>query len=275
MIQDDAVSFNKEIVIPSGLIAIYKPQDWSSNDVVGKVKNILRNGLRNMTNNNQKIKIKIGHGGTLDPLAEGVLVLGIGEGTKKLSTYLSGAKNYRATGCLGIETDTLDSTGTIIETMNWDHVDHDILSSMMESHFIGNITQIPPMFSALKKNGTRLYELARKGQVIEREPRSVTISSIKLIKDDQVSLPYFIFETSVSGGTYVRTLISDLAKTCNTRAHMTSLIRTKHGPFELEDSLDISKWTFDEICECLINSSKKYNLNFEESKPAAHLLKID
>ena len=255
-----------QIMVPSGLLPVYKPQDWSSQDVVGKVKNILRSGVRDRTNG-QKVKIKVGHGGTLDPLAEGVLVLGIGEGTKLMGSYLTGAKSYHATALLGSETDSLDSMGTTTETMSYEHVTLDQLESVMRSQFTGNITQIPPMFSALKKNGKRLYELARKGEVVEREPRAVTISAIQLLRSAS-NLPEFQFNSTVSGGTYIRSLIADIARECDTRAHMIALLRTRQGPFILDDCLHQKDWNYDTICKRLIECSTKIDINVFETKPA-------
>lgn len=255
-----------QVMVPSGLLPVFKPQDWTSQDVVGKVKNILRSGVRDRTNG-QKVKIKVGHGGTLDPLAEGVLVLGIGEGTKLMGEYLTGAKSYHATALLGSETDSLDIMGTITETMAYEHVTLDQLEHVMQTQFTGNITQIPPMFSALKKDGKRLYELARKGEVVEREPRAVTISDLTLLRSSS-SLPEFRFDSTVSGGTYIRSLIADIARECDSRAHMTSLLRTQQGPFVLEDCLHQADWNYDMICERLIECSTKVNLNVFETKPA-------
>jgi tRNA pseudouridine55 synthase len=125
---------------------VYKPKEWSSSDVVGKVRNILRNGAKKAANKRAgKVNIKVGHGGTLDPLAEGVLVLGIGEGTKLLQQYLTGPKSYHAVGLLGSETDTLDSTGTVTSTAEWDHISHTTIDEAL-GMFRGEIMQVPPMY---------------------------------------------------------------------------------------------------------------------------------
>ena len=223
---DDVKTF---VSVPSGLIAVHKPRDWTSSDVVSKVRNILRNGAKKEAGKKGKVNIKVGHGGTLDPLATGVLVLGIGEGTKLLQHYLTGSKSYAATAILGTETDTLDCTGNVTSTAAWSHLAMSDIGAALEG-FRGEISQIPPMFSALKKDGKKMYELARQGVEVEREPRKVVIYELDLGKEP-LELPEFSLEISCSGGTYVRTLCADVARSVNSNAHMTSLVRTKQGPF--------------------------------------------
>lgn len=240
---DDAKSV---VTVPSGLIAVYKPQEWSSSDVVGKVRNILRNGAKMEAGKKGKVNIKVGHGGTLDPLATGVLVLGIGEGTKMLQQYLTGSKSYAATALLGTETDTLDSTGNVTSTETWSHLSMSDIDKALED-FRGEISQVPPMFSALKRNGKKLYDLARQGIEVERESRRVTIYELSLGKEPK-GLPEFSLDVSCSGGTYIRTLCADIARSVNSRAHMTSLVRTKQGPFVLSDCLPVEEWTYEALC---------------------------
>lgn len=243
------VDEDKLVKVPSGLIAVYKPQGWTSSDVVGKVRNILRNGAKKKANRQGKVKIKVGHGGTLDPLAEGVLVLGVGEGTKMLQAYLTGAKSYYAEAKLGSETDTLDSTGTVTSIEEWSHVTRADLDNALE-HFRGNISQVPPMYSALKRDGKKLYELARKGIEVEREAREITIYELER-GQQELELPMFSLDVSCSGGTYIRTLCADIARHVNTRAHMTSLLRTKQGPFALKDCLHFENWDYDSLCSAV------------------------
>lgn len=242
------------VTVPSGLIAVYKPQDWTSSDVVSKVRNILRNGAKKKANKTGKVNIKVGHGGTLDPLAEGVLVLGIGEGTKMLQAYLTGAKSYYAEAKLGTETDTLDSTGNVTSSMDWSHVASNDLDDSLK-FFRGNISQVPPMFSALKRDGKKLYDLARKGIEVEREPRQVTIYELNR-GEEELDLPTFSLDVSCSGGTYIRTLCADIARHLNTRAHMTSLLRTRQGPFTIEDCLYIDHWDYETLCNAIVASSR-------------------
>jgi tRNA pseudouridine55 synthase len=262
------------VIVPSGLLAIFKPKDWTSSDVVSKVKGILSKGMQARCNN-KRFKIKVGHGGTLDPLAEGVLVLGIGEGTKLMGDFLSGSKGYHAVALLGAETDTLDCTGAITETVDSSAITESDLNAAL-APFRGDILQVPPMYSALKRDGKKLYELARDGITVEREPRAVTVHSLDMLSEYQefplgtekrkVQLPHFGLDISSGGGFYVRSLISDLARSCGGRAHMTDLMRTKQGPFVLSDCLVEADWNFDKICEGLRTANAKVGLSL---KPAA------
>jgi tRNA pseudouridine55 synthase len=246
-------------IVPSGLLALYKPPGFTSNDALGKLKRVLYQVIREQTG--EKPKLKVGHGGTLDPLAEGVLVVGIGKGTKQLQEYLSGPKSYRALALLGSETDTLDNTGTVTETAESSHVTREMLGQSL-SQFRGDIQQVPPMYSALKKDGKKLYELARKGIEIERPPRAVTVYKLDLLSEwketgESIKLPAFGLDISCGGGFYVRSCISDIGKACESRAHMTSLVRTKQGPFDLDDCLHLDDWNFDAICAHIIKCSSK------------------
>jgi tRNA pseudouridine55 synthase len=264
-----------DVTVPSGLVAVYKPKDWSSFDVVARVRGILSRGMEERCK--RRFKIKVGHGGTLDPLAEGVLVLGIGEGTKLMGEYLSGSKAYHAVAKLGEETDTLDCTGVVTAAVDCAHINENILNDALQS-YRGQISQMPPMFSALKKDGKKLYELAREGIEVERQPRNVTVYSLQLLprynedwlhpEDSQpVELPYFGLNVECSGGFYVRSLISDLGKSCGGRAHMTALRRVKQGQFELQTCLPQTQWNFEDICLAIAKSSAGAGLPV--LKPAA------
>jgi tRNA pseudouridine55 synthase len=239
----------------------------TSNDVVQQLKSVLKRSLppQQQTRN----AIKIGHGGTLDPLAEGVLVIGVGAGTKMLSSYLSGSKGYRAVAKLGVATDSLDAEGKVVATADASHVTAEALRDALV-YFRGDIQQIPPMFSALRKNGERLYELARKGEVVERAPRNVTVYRLELVTTaDQselsspscVSIPPegFVLDIECSGGFYVRTVIDDLAKKVDSLAHMTALLRTKQGVFTLRDCLpsDPAMWTVETIARNLRHCERR------------------
>ena len=230
----------------NGFVAVYKPKDWSSNDVVQKVRGVLEKEARQRAGT--KVKVKVGHGGTLDPMATGVLVLGVGTGCRDLSMYLKGSKAYRAVGLLGSEYDTMDSTGQITETVD-----------VALGAFRGNIMQRPPAFSALRKNGKRLYELARKGEIVEVEPRPVQVDLLNLVPAEEeagqvLPWPHFGLEIECQGGTYVRSLISDLARAVGARAHMTALVRTKQGPFFLTDCVPEEVWRND--AEAIVRSLK-------------------
>lgn len=206
-----------------GIINIYKEKGYTSFDIVA----ILRKKL--------KIK-KIGHTGTLDPQAEGVLPVCIGKATKAVDYLVNKQKTYKAAMKLGIKTDTQDHTGNIIEVSEAKHTNDEILKVI--NSFIGAYNQIPPMFSALKVNGKRLYELAREGKTIERKPRNIMIYDIKDIKieDDIVFL-----RVICSKGTYIRTLCHDIGEKLGCGAHMISLIREKTGNFDIQNSLKIDE----------------------------------
>ena len=231
------------VSVPSGLLCVFKPTGWSSARVVSRVKYLLGG------------KVAVGHGGTLDPLAEGVLVLGIGRGTKLLTSYLKTSKAYIAVGCLGAEYDTQDSTGSVVEMIDSSHITDDQIESCLQK-FRGETLQVPPMYSALKFQGKKLYQLARQGKVVERQPRPVHVYHLAL-RRHAVHLPQFSVEIECAGGYYVRTLISDLGKACGVCAYMTSLTRTKQGPFVLTDCLTQQDWNQDGIiAQIKINSQK-------------------
>lgn len=247
--------------IPSwnGLIAVYKPVNFTSNDVVMKVRSSLRQRLREVTG--KKIDIKVGHGGTLDPLAEGVMVLGIGSGTKELNNYLTGSKVYQTVAQLGKATNTLDGEGETTEEKDCSHVTEELVLQALPV-FRGEIEQIPPMFSALKKGGQRLYDLARKGVEVVREPRKVTVYRLDYLSHAIEKPPHSLcLEVECSGGFYVRTLIDDLARKLGTVGFMKRLIRTRQGVFELKDCLEVKDWTVERIEEKLTEMNKRLNFN--------------
>lgn len=214
-----------------GLMAVYKPKGWTSQDVVGKIKTTLQKSV------NRSIKIKVGHGGTLDPMATGVLVIGIGNGCKELHNYLKGDKSYEAIGRFGLSTTTEDAEGDIVSEQSWDHISSKMIKNVLPQ-FQGDIMQIPPMYSALKKDGVRLYKLAREGEIIERKPRQIHISELSLLpKVKDMLLSDFRIRIKCGGGTYIRTLITDIASKLGTVAHMISLLRISQGPFTIDNCL--------------------------------------
>jgi tRNA pseudouridine55 synthase len=252
--------------VPSGLVCVYKPKEWSSSDVVMKIRNVMQIGTQNLRIGKEKCKIKVGHGGTLDPMAEGVLVIGVGEGTKLMGDYLAGPKGYRAIAMLGTEYDTLDCTGEVIGVKDCSHITLDTLKSVLPQ-YRGDILQTPPMYSALKRDGKKLYELAREGIEVEREARPVSVYKLEIA--NPISLPYFGLDIECSGGFYVRSLISDIGKSCDSYAHMTALIRTKQGQFELSDCLNQKDWNFDTISSHIYKCSLKAGIDPSKIKPAA------
>ena len=199
-----------------GLFVVRKPVGISSFGVIRLARREL--GIR-----------KIGHAGTLDPLAEGVLILGVGKATKLLTSLEGADKSYRATLRLGARTDTYDSTGRVTEERDPSGVTEAALAESL-SGFRGEIQQVPPMFSAIKKDGETLYKLARKGIEIEREPRRVTISRLELV---EFAPPCATIDMDCSKGTYVRSLVDDIGSALGVGAHMTALVRTRVGFFSI------------------------------------------
>lgn len=206
-----------------GIINIYKEKDYTSFDVVA----ILRKKL--------KIK-KIGHTGTLDPQAEGVLPICIGKATKAVDFLVDKEKTYAATMKLGESTDTQDFTGKIIESREVKSNHNEILEAI--NSFIGPYKQIPPMYSALKVGGKKLYDLAREGKTIEREARDIVIYDIY---DVSINNEEIFFRVRCSKGTYIRTLCHDIGEKLGCGGHMTSLVREKSGIFEIQNTLKINE----------------------------------
>lgn len=239
-----------EIEIPlyqvEGLFSVVKPINWTSQDVVYYIRKVFERdaqarGVSKLRKKRNRPLIKVGHGGTLDPLATGVLVIGVGIGTKKLQNYLQGSKKYVAQAKFGIQTTTLDLDGEIEKTASYNHIDTKSLQDSLRL-FRGSIQQVPPMYSALKKDGKKLYELAREGKTIQIEPRQVEIYNLTLSSSEENNLPYFNIEVECGGGTYIRSLIRDIAIKLDSVATMTSLTRTKQGPFLLQNSLKKENW---------------------------------
>jgi len=206
------------------IINIDKPIGWTSFDVVKKVKNITKHK-------------KVGHGGTLDPFASGVLVLGTEKDTKKLSSITNSDKSYIAELQLGELTNTLDTEGDIIDQRIIPDLNEKKISKVLDS-FLGAQKQMPPMFSAKKHKGIRLYKLARKKIEVERDEVDITINDISLVR---FSFNKIIFNVDCSKGTYIRVLGSDLAKSLGTIGYLTNLKRTRVGDFSIEDSVSIDK----------------------------------
>ena len=178
---------------------------------------------------------KAGHCGTLDPLASGLMIVLIGKYTKLQDKFMKQDKVYYATIKLGIKTDSGDLDGKTISQSNFSHVTKDLIEKACKS-FVGKIEQIPPMYSALKVNGQKLYELARKGITIERKPREITIYNIELVdfKEDTFSI-----RVKCSSGTYIRTLSEDIGTKLNTDTVLTNLVREEIGKYNLKDAVNI------------------------------------
>ena len=206
----------------NGLLLLNKPAGITSNQALQKVKRLL------------KAK-KAGHTGSLDPAATGMLPLCFGEATKVCAYLLEADKTYRVTARLGEATDTGDGDGVITETAAVPDLDRGDWQQLLDQ-FLGESDQVPPMYSALKKDGKRLYELARQGQVVDREARRIRIDDISLL---EISGTRLVFRVHCSKGTYVRTLVEDVAKAAGTVAHTARLHRETVGNFRAEDMLDL------------------------------------
>lgn len=210
-----------------GIVIVHKDRGMTSFDVIAKMRRIL------------SMK-KIGHAGTLDPDATGVLPVCLGKATRLIEYLMDKDKSYRAVLRLGIETNTQDASGNITGTADVTADDAAIMDAVRS--FIGPVMQVPPMYSAIRVGGKRLYELARKGVEIEREARLITISDIRNIQiirhgsDVHVS-----FEVDCSKGTYIRTLCADIGKKLGCGGHMASLVRTRSGPFTLENAVTLEE----------------------------------
>lgn len=207
----------------NGIINVYKESGYTSHDVVARLRGIFH----------QK---KIGHTGTLDPDAEGVLPVCLGKATKICEYLTEKDKTYRCVLLLGITTDTQDITGKVIETKPVSVSENDVVN--MIDTFVGTYGQIPPMYSALKVNGKKLYELAREGKVIERKARRVTIHKIQI---EDVILPRITLEVTCSKGTYIRTLCHDIGQKLLCGGCMENLIRTRVSGFKIEDSVTLKE----------------------------------
>ena len=204
---------------------IYKPVGWTSFDVVKKLRGITRDK-------------KVGHGGTLDPFAEGVLVIGTNADTKILTEISGTIKSYRAILTLGEETDTLDIDGKIINRCPVSILDEKKVKSVLKD-FLGESEQVPPMYSAKKVNGVRLYKMARKNQFVERKPTLINIYDIKLnnIEENRID-----FSVTCSKGTYIRVLGLEIAKKLRTIGHLTQLTRTAVGEYRIHDSVRLKEF---------------------------------
>jgi tRNA pseudouridine55 synthase len=203
----------------NGVLLIDKPEGPSSAHIVHRVKKML--GAK-----------KVGHLGSLDPFASGLLLLGINEGTKVADVFLGASKNYQGVISLGKRTDSQDSTGRVIEVRSVPALGPAELRALA-AKFTGDLQQIPPMFSALKKDGVRLYKLARQGREIPREPRSIRIERLQLRQLSHVEIE---FEVTCSRGTYVRTLAADMGEFLGCGGHLKSLRRTACGHLTLEQA---------------------------------------
>lgn len=226
---------------PFGVLNINKPLGISSFEVVRKVKKLAR-------------EKKVGHGGTLDPEASGVLPVCIGRATKAIDFIMEGEKEYIAKVKLGVVTDTYDREGKVLRESNVSFTEEEIANAIFK--FEGTINQVPPMYSALKQNGKKLYELAREGKEVYREPRRVTIYSIEILS---ISSPIIEIKVRCSKGTYIRSLCYDIGEELGCGAMMWDLKRTATGPFSIENSVDLKELTEENINNYIISLDEVFS----------------
>jgi tRNA pseudouridine55 synthase len=208
-----------------------KPLGWTSFQVVNKVRWLIRKSC------NIK-KIKVGHAGTLDPLASGLLIICTGKFTKRIEEFQGLEKEYTGTITLGNTTPSYDLETEVDQTFEIDHISEENIHEAKKD-FLGEISQVPPVFSALKKEGKRLYEYARNGEDVEIPSRKVTVSGFEITN---IEIPKVDFRVTCSKGTYIRSLAHDFGKALNSGAHLSALRRTKIGTFNVVDSMDIASF---------------------------------
>lgn len=226
---------------PDGILLIDKPQEWTSHDAVAKIRNFFQLN-------------KVGHGGTLDPNATGLIAILIGRGTKLSARVMGSDKTYEGEILFGVETDSQDTDGEVIAEKDPSGITEEQLRKEMRAA-VGDQMQMPPMVSAIKKDGVPLYKLARKGQEIEREPRFIHVYKFALNRFDP---PCAAFEVKCTKGTYVRTIAHDLGQRLGCGACLSQLRRTQSGEF------DISKaWKLDDV------------LSWDRAQLASHLIPMD
>lgn len=213
----------------NGIILIDKPQDWTSHDVVGKLRRLLK-------------ERRIGHSGTLDPMATGLLVVFVGRATRGVEFAESDAKQYIAGFRPGVETDTQDITGTVLKETPCTVTKEELQAVLPK--FMGEIDQVPPMYSALKVNGQKLYDIARKGGEVERKARRITIHALDIIDNSHLEEGDFCLDVTCSKGTYIRTLCRDIGEALGVGGTMSSLRRVRAGGFHLKDA-----YTLEQVAE--------------------------
>ncbi len=214
------------------VLLINKPLNWTSFQVVNKIRWLIKNkfGIK---------KIKVGHAGTLDPLATGLLIICTGKMTKKISSFQNQTKKYTGTFLLGSTTPSFDLETKPDNTFPVDHINKDLIINATKS-FIGKIKQKPPIYSAIKKDGKRLYESARIGENIEISDRDIEILNFNISK---INMPHIDFEVECSKGTYIRALANDFGKKLNSGATLYKLNRTKIGEYTVNKSISIEEFT--------------------------------
>ncbi len=237
----DASRFSTTDFVKGSVILIDKPLDWTSFDVVNKIRFKLRHHLHLK-------KIKVGHAGTLDPLASGLLILCTGKLTKEIDSIQAQTKVYTGTIELGATTATYDSEMAPDQYFPTDHIDDSLILEVTKK-FIGNIEQIPPIYSAIKIKGQKAYDLARRGKDVEMKSRNVTISAFEIIEKIENKLS---FKVTCSKGTYIRSLAHDFGKACHSGAYLGSLRREKIGEYDV-----LNAYTIDQFLSAFETDDKK------------------
>lgn len=230
---------SKEAYLSGQVLLIDKPLNWTSFQVVNKLRWEIRQAF-------DIKKIKVGHAGTLDPLATGLLIICTGKMTKQIDSFQAQIKEYTGTLVLGSTTPSFDLETEINETFSTKHITEDLIHNTTKQ-FSGEIQQFPPIFSAIKKEGKRLYEFARAGETVEIKPRTVTIPEFEITKIDTLSAHStgsinIDFRVVCSKGTYIRSLANDFGKALNSGAHLSVLRRTKIGDFNVTKAVSIERF---------------------------------
>ncbi len=225
MITKKTNNFSPDYFESGGIVLIDKPSGWTSFDVVNKIRHTLH------------IK-KVGHAGTLDPFATGLLIIAFGKKTKELNNFQGLDKSYSGSFILGKRTPSMDGETEVIEEKSFEAVTDDDILTVRDS-FLGESMQLPPMYSAVKHKGKKLYELARKGKEVEREPRKIIVSDFEISK---INLPQVDFDITVSKGTYIRVIADDFGKRLGCGAYLHGLRRTAVGSYLADEAFKIEEF---------------------------------
>ena len=238
--------------ISGEIIGIDKPLGWTSFDAVKRVRGAIQRRL------NVK-KFKVGHAGTLDPLATGVLVICTGRSTREIERLQNGTKEYIATICLGATTPSFDLETEIDAKYPYEHISEDMVSEVL-LRFTGHIMQVPPVYSAVKVDGKRAYKYARKGAEVELKAKPLVIEELEMLSSD---FPEVKLRIVCSKGTYIRALTRDIGVALGSGAHLTALCRTRVGNIRLEDCLTVTQ-AVDNIANCEVTYPDDFKLNIKE-----------
>lgn len=219
------------------VLLIDKPVGWTSFDVVNKIRGAIRHYLKEQGGDNALAarKLKVGHAGTLDPLATGMLIICTGKFTKKIDEYMAQEKEYTGTIQFGATTASYDSETPVEQIFSTDTLTEELIRET-SLQFVGTIQQVPPMYSAIKQDGKKMYELAREGKTVEIKSREVTISAFDFTRFE---LPQVDFRIACSKGTYIRSIAHDLGKALNNGGYLSALRRTRIGEYKIDDAMTV------------------------------------